>query len=1184
MNIKSVLIGFIVLVMGFFVFNYFQRLNSFENTDPIPISKLDEKNYPGDNFFFQRSFPDTTFDIKAYTSAFEEMKSLEQQRSFIYDGFDADWTTQGPGDAGARINAIAVNPINDDIIYAGFSGGGIFKTIDGGTSWNPIFDDQPYLAISDITLDPANPDIVYVGTGDHNVTGYPYIGDGVYKSEDGGNTWQHKGLTDQRIISRIIVDPTNSDIIYAACLGLPFERNDERGLYKSIDGGNTWSQVLFVSDQSGIVDLLINPDNPQVLYAASWDRIRNNTESIVSGPNAKIYKTVDGGNSWINLSNGLPTGSQGRIGLAMSGNNPNTVFAMYVGTNSKLEGIYKSTDGGQNWSSIPTGGGTGLSSNPLGGFGWYFGQLRVDPTNDNRLYLLGVNLWYTSSSGNLWTRITPLSGPNAPHVDNHDVVFNDGDVYLGTDGGMYKRNLGSSIWNDIENIPATQFYRTAYNPHEIDEYYGGSQDNGTLAGNAVDINDWDRLLGGDGFQISFHPTDPDIRYAETQNGNIFMKPNANTGFINATNGIIPGDRRNWDMQYIISSHDPNVLYTGTYRVYKSEEDGLPLWSTISGDLTDSNIFGSSFHTITTLGESPVNAEFLYVGTTDGNVWRTLDGGSTWDSLHSNLPNRYVTSIVASPDLANNVFVAHSGYKYNDFIPHIHYSTDNGDTWQDISGDLPQLAVNNIFVIPNYNDQVIFVATDGGVFGTLDGGSSWQRLGANFPYVPVYDIDWNIGKNELIAATFGRAIMTYPQDSIDLSQPPDELSLTGIIKTENAVDIDSVTVILSGEVMDEILADGGYAFSIPFGADCTVSPSKDINIRNGVSTFDIVQIQRHILAIDTLDSPYKIIAGDVNHSNSITAFDLVLIRKVVLFISDTFPNNTSWRFVDSEFVFADPVHPFADPFPESINFIDLENNESADFIGLKVGDVTGNANPDEIADPGDERGVKDTLQFYTQDQMIKRGDEISIPIKAQNFNEIIGFQFTLEFDNNAMKFEGFSNETINNLGDNNFGLKHLNNGQITFSWNDVNFVSIENNISLFSLKFKALEDGYLSKIVSLNSSLTVKEAYNNELDILELKFTFQPANVKSINTQILKAYPNPFSENTTISFDIKKEELVEIFVYNLKGELVFSEIEQFSKGQNQFDLPGSVFKQNGIYIAQLKIRNQIFQSDKIIRFK
>ncbi len=1175
MNIRSTFIALIALLFAALI--YYCSNFSFPIKTNNTIDKLEDKSYPGDNFFFQRSFPDRTFDIKAYTSALEETKAIEQLRTTGYEGFDAEWTVQGPANAGARINAIAVHPINDDIIYAGFSGGGIFKTIDGGANWNPVFDDQPYLAVSDITFDPANPEIIYVGTGDHNVTGQPFIGDGIYKSEDGGDSWQHLGLTDQRIISKIIVHPSNSDIIYAACLGLPFERNNDRGLYKSTDGGNTWSQVLFVSNQSGIVDFLVNPNNPQIIYAASWDRIRNNTESIIYGPNAKIFKSTDGGDSWSQLTNGLPTGDQGRIGLAMSGTNPDVVFAMYVGINSQLQGIYKSTDAGLSWSEIST---NGLSSNALGGFGWYFGQLRVDPGNDNRIYLLGVSLWFTSNSGNTWARVTPLTGPLAPHVDNHDLVFNDGDVYLGTDGGLYKRDQGTSTWNDIENIPTTQFYRTGYNPHEVDKYYGGTQDNGTQAGNASNINNWDHLLGGDGFQVAFHPTDPDIMYAETQNGNIFMKPDAASGFINATSGIIPGDRRNWDMQYILSHHNPNVVYTGTYRVYKSEEDGLPSWSPISGDLTDSIIYGNSFHTITTLGESPVNANFLYVGTTDGNVWRTLDGGATWDSLHSNLPNRYVTSIVASPDSANHIFVAHSGYKYNDFIPHIHYSIDNGDTWQDISGDLPQLAINNIFVIPEQGNQVIYVATDGGVFGTLNGGDSWERLGNEFPYVPVYDIDWNVAKNELIAATFGRSILTYPLDSIDYSQVPDVVNIIGNLKTEEALEVDSVTITLSGEVNDEFFANGNYGFDVPYGADFTITPTKDINIRNGVTTYDIVEIQRHILTIDTLDFPYKMIAADINRSGSITALDLVLMRKVILFITDTFPNNDSWRFLQDDYVFLNPENPLVEDFPEYLEYSDLQNNANADFIGIKVGDINGNADPSGLTNPADDRYLVDTLHFYTTDQKVKRGEEINIPIKGLDFKDILGFQCTFEFDENAMSFEGLKIERLPNLGIENIGTQRLNDGFLTLSWNDINAVSVEDNSPLFVLKFRALRDFALSEILTVNSKLTSKEAYNNNLDILDMNLVFQTQKQsKSLNSEI-RVYPNPFSDNTSIQFDLEKDDRVEIVVFNLNGEIIFSESKQFQKGENQFKLQGKLFRQDGIYIVQLKRGNDIFKIERI----
>ena len=270
--------------------------------------------------------PERTFPVNAYEEVLQAIHFERAQRTVTaFEGFDASWSQQGPTNVGGRVNAIALHPTDEDIIYVGFSGGGLFKTTDGGTNWNPIFDDQPFLAIGEITLDPSNPDVVYVGTGDPNITGYPFIGDGVYKSTDGGATWTHKGLTDQRIISRIIVNPFNTDIVYAAAMGLPMERNNDRGLYRSTNGGDTWEEILFVSNQAGIIDLVMNESDPDVLYAASWDRIRNATESFVNGPNAKIYKTIDGGDNWSVLTNGLPSATtMGRIGLDISRQNPNT--------------------------------------------------------------------------------------------------------------------------------------------------------------------------------------------------------------------------------------------------------------------------------------------------------------------------------------------------------------------------------------------------------------------------------------------------------------------------------------------------------------------------------------------------------------------------------------------------------------------------------------------------------------------------------------------------------------------------------------------------------------------------------------------------------------------------------------------------------------------------------------------
>ncbi|MEM8906908.1 MAG: T9SS type A sorting domain-containing protein, partial [Bacteroidota bacterium] len=645
----------------------------------------------------------------------------------------------------------------------------VWKTTNGGGDWIPVFDDQTFLTVGDIVFDPSDPEIVYVGTGDFNVPGSAHVGDGVYRTNDGGATWTHLGLEDQRIVSKIVIDPTNSQTIYVATMGLPYLRNNDRGLYKSTDGGTNWEQILFISDSTGISDVLIDPTNPQVLYASGWDRIRNNQESLIIGQGARVYKTTDGGANWTDLSaldTGLPQEALCRTGLAMSGSDPNVVFALFVGTDFELEGIYKTTNAGATWTPIPTDPDlTGLSPNALS-FGWYFGKMRVNPLDDNDIFLLGVDLWRTLDGGQNWFMATPPWWYFSVHADKHDLVFTSTfNIVLATDGGLYKTDLQAQDWVDIENIPTTQFYRTAFNPHRPDWYYGGAQDNGSTGGNASLFNSWERIFGGDGFQMAFHPTNPNIVYAETQNGGIVYSEDGGEFFDSGDEGIDSDDRRNWDMQYIISKHLPSILYTGTYRVYRSTNGAMPLWEPISPDLTDGIILHPRFHTITSLSESGISPSILYVGTTDGNVSRTVDGGTNWENISAGLPKRYITSVKASDAFEDHVYITHSGYKDNENIPHVHRSTDRGNTWESISDGLPQLAVNDIYILPDHQDSVLIVATDGGVYASIDRGDNWNRLGRNMPMVHVFDLEYNPVKNEIIAATYARSIMTYSVDSL-----------------------------------------------------------------------------------------------------------------------------------------------------------------------------------------------------------------------------------------------------------------------------------------------------------------------------------------------------------------------------------------------------------------------------------
>jgi len=763
-NLKLLFPLFIFVCLGTYLFTIQKEIQQVPN---IQNNRLASKQEPSDQFFAQRSYPDGKFNIRNYTNALIEAKEEIAFRSGS-TGIDTPWKIQGPGNIGARANTIAVHPTDDAIMYTGFSTGGVWKTIDDGESWNPIFDDQIFLAIGDIAIDPNNPNTIYVGTGDANITGYPHIGNGVYKSTDAGATWINIGLETTRIISEIIIHPSDSETIYVSTMGLPFEENTDRGLYKSTDGGATWNQILFVDTNAGIIDMVMQPDNPDVIYAAAWNRIRNNYDSFVIGDDAKIHKTIDGGLTWTILGGGLPQGELGRIGLAISEQNPETLYAMYVDTTSTLKNLYKTEDGGTTWNAQMTEEEV-ESFSPLGGFGWYFGKIRVNPTDDNDIFMLGVDLWRSLDGGTNWVPASPPWWEYSVHADKHDLVFTDsGRAILATDGGLYKVEMGSQEWIDIESIPTTQFYRVAYNPHRPDWYYGGAQDNGTTGGNAVMINEWPRIFGGDGFQALFHPTNPDVMYAETQRGGIVYSNDGGYEWDSGDRGIDDDDNRNWDMPYIMSPHNPEVLYAGTDRIYRSFSDDAPDWESISDNLTDVDTSDSRYHNITTLDESPLIEGLLYVGTGDGNVLVTEDGGANWNVLSDDLPNQYVTSIHASPHEENTVYISYSGYRDNDNSAKIYKSVDKGNTWEPLNGNLPEIAINDIWVYPNYQDSVIFIATDAGVYSTQNAGITWDRLGSEMPVVPVFDVVWNEANNELVAGTFARSIMSFPLDSIDVN--------------------------------------------------------------------------------------------------------------------------------------------------------------------------------------------------------------------------------------------------------------------------------------------------------------------------------------------------------------------------------------------------------------------------------
>ncbi len=912
---------------------------------------------PSEHFYQQRAYPDEELDLKAYLNAFQKAKNQDDARAGAQSGFDVPWSLVGPTNIRGRVNAIAIHPTNPDIQLLGFATGGVWKTTDGGKNWKSVFDQQSSISIGDIAYAPSNPNIVYVGTGDPNITGYPFIGTGLYKSIDGGESWTYSGLQETRIISKIVVHPTNPDIVYVGAMGLPFERNDDRGLYKSINGGSSWTKSFFFSNQAGVIDIAMNPQNPKQIFIAGWDRIRNNKESITNGPNCRIVKSNDEGTSWYNQTTGLPTGVNGRIGLAISPVSGSTVYASYTDANEDLKGIYKTITGGASWSNIVVN--TSYTKQFLGGMGWYFGKIFVTATD---VYVLGVDLWRSKDNGVTWDN---LSESTEAHVDMHDLIIRGNTTYLASDAGAYKSLDDGLTWSSMEQIPSTAFYKVTTYPFAKDIYYGGAQDNGTLVGGKNTINNWLNIQRGDGFRTQFTKFDSRIVFTETQLGRIWVSKDSANTFQLATFGISGQDRVAWDSPYLVSKVNSSSMFAATDRVYKNNNLNNPSWNVWSGDLTNGQIFGPQFHVVTCLEESKQDSNKLYVGTSDGKLWTNSVAVPTlWKDISKDLPNRYVTSVQTSPTDSQTVFVTHSGYKDNVFTPHIHKSTNGGLTWQAINGNLPPFAVNDLFVLPKQKDSILVAATDGGIYASTNQGEFWQRLGKNMPYMPVYDIEWDEQNNLLVAATHGRAIMTYPIDSLLYKAPP-LFSLSGNIKTyltgklvKNVI----VTATFDNKkiaVISDTLGNFRFDNQIPKGVKVTITPSKKEKGSNGVSTADIIDLQKDILGTKKISNPTSIIAADVNKNTTISTSDIVAMRKVILGLLDTFPSGEGWRFVPQKYQFPDIQNPFKPLFPEKIVMNSVDSNRvDLDFYGIRLGDTNESAKPYLKATPnkGAEKAI------------------------------------------------------------------------------------------------------------------------------------------------------------------------------------------------------------------------------------
>jgi photosystem II stability/assembly factor-like uncharacterized protein len=683
----------------------------------------------------------------------------------------------GPALTSGRIGDLAIHPDRPSTWYVAVASGGVWKTVNAGVTWKPIFDSYGSYSIGAVTVDPRDPLVVWVGTGENNSQRSVGYGDGLYKSVDGGRSFDLVGLEQSEHIARIVVDPRDSDVVLVAAQGPLWASDGDRGLYRTVDGGSTWDLILDIDEDTGVTDLLIDPRDPDVMYAAAYQRRRHVWTLINGGPGSGIYKTVDGGATWKKANKGLPGGDRGRIGLAMSPQNPDVLYAIVEAADGK-SGFFRSDDRGESWSRQSD----YISSSPQ-----YYQEIIADPHAFDRVYSLDTRTRVTEDGGKTWSRL----GGEWRHVDDHALWIDPRDekhLVIGGDGGLYETWDRGENWDYKANLPVTQFYKVAVdNAEPFYHVYGGTQDNNTQGGPSRTItqhgirnSDWFITVGGDGFDPAVDPEDPNIVYSQWQYGGLirFDRRTGEEIDIRPQPGPEgPPLRWNWDSALLISPHSPSRLYYGSQILFRSEDRG-DSWRAVSPDLTrnlDRNeleVMGrvwsvdavaknnstSFFGTIVALSESPLVEGLIYAGTDDGLIQVTEDGGVTWrqiDGLPSVPEMTYVNDLEASWHDANTVYAALNNHKRGDFSPYVLVSRDRGRSWRSISSDLPERGSTYTVAEDHEDPDLLFVGTEFGLFTSLDGGAGWIQLEGGMPTIAIRDIELQRREDDLVAASFGR---------------------------------------------------------------------------------------------------------------------------------------------------------------------------------------------------------------------------------------------------------------------------------------------------------------------------------------------------------------------------------------------------------------------------------------------
>ncbi|MDE0966910.1 MAG: glycosyl hydrolase [Flavobacteriaceae bacterium] len=687
-----------------------------------------------------------------------------------------NWRSVGPSLTSGRISDIAVNPNNIFEYYVATSAGGVWKTINSGIDYTPVFDNEGSYSIGCVSIDPNNSNVIWVGSGENNNQRSVSYGDGVYKSIDGGDTWKNMGLKSSEHIGKIIIDPNNSNVIYVAAIGPLWSKGGERGLYKSIDGGINWSLILYIDENTGVNDVIIDPRNTDILYASSFQRRRHVFTYVGGGPGSGMHKSEDGGENWIKINTGLPTEEIGRIGLTISPANPEYIYAIVEAANGK-GGFYRSLNKGASWKR--------QSSHSTSGN--YYQEIIADPVDPNRVFSMDTWMTVTNDGGKTFNKV----GEDFKHVDNHSIWINpnnNGHWLVGSDGGIYETFDNANSWDFKENLPVTQFYKVAVdNAKPFYNIYGGTQDNFSIGGpsrvktaHGITNQDWFITHGGDGFESQVDPENPNIVYAQSQYGWLVRFDKLSGEEV----GIKPVPRKgeleykwNWDAPLAVSKHKSGRLYFAANKVFKSDDYGNS-WDVISNDLSRKinrnelkvydrvlsmdavakNGSTSPYGTIVSLSESPIDPNLIAVGTDDGLIQISKNGGQSWfkvDNISGVPENSYTNSIYLSKHDINVMYVAFNHHKYGDFQPYIYKTSNQGETWKSISNNLPERGSVYSIEEDHIDKDLIFCGTEFGVYFSPNAGQRWRALDNGLPTIAVRDIAIQERENDLILGTFGR---------------------------------------------------------------------------------------------------------------------------------------------------------------------------------------------------------------------------------------------------------------------------------------------------------------------------------------------------------------------------------------------------------------------------------------------